>query len=383
MKKKKSIWADKEKCRQAAMSCSSRTEFQHKYPQAYLNSKDWGLLEEWIPSQKKERTYDRFIEIAKACTTKSQVKNIDASVYIKARKEGWFKDCPWIIEHDYKPNKWIDDERWKAALQCKTRSEYCHRFNGAWAYDNRHGLLDRYTHFVKPIHEGRDPNAEDYVIYLYRDFEHKVVYVGLTYEERKKQRHNEHIYGRKENGIVVFDVAARYWQSIGQPLPDPVYVMEGLHINDVGHYEGWYIDKYKENGWTVLNIAKAGSTGGAKVKWNTYEAVAEKSKEYETRSQFCHGCSQAAKKAYDSYTEDGIRWIDTFYWLKDIHEARSEASRKRQTGKKQSEESKRKKSEALKKYYAEHPKPKGVELSEGCKKKISDSLKKFHSNKVA
>lgn len=374
-------WDDKDKCHEAALSCSSRSEFQDKHPQAYLNSIKWGLLDEWLPSKKREITYEMFMEVARTCKTKAQLKEIDGTLYQKGKREGWIDKCDWIPKRaNPKPRKWTDEARWEAALQCKTRSEYCERFNGAWNYDNEHGLLDRYTHFVKPIHEGRDPNAEDYVIYLYIDFDNKVVYVGLTYEERKDQRHKEHIYGRKEkDGSITFDVVAKYWQSIGKPLPEPTYVMEGLHINDVGYYEGWYIDKYKEQGWTVLNIAKAGSTGGAKVKWNTYDAVATKSKEYKTRSQFCHGCSAAAKKAYHTLTEDGIPWIDTFYWLKDSHEVRSEASKKRQSGFKPSEEHKKNIAKALKNYYAEHPKQKGRKLTEEHKKNISSSLKKFHS----
>lgn len=351
-------WLDRETICAAANECDSISEFEDRFPGACVIARSEGYLYDLFEKKTRERTYERFMEIARKYHTRSEIKAIDNSLYQKAKKEGWIDECDWIPERtNHKPRKWTDEARWEAALQCKTRSEYYERFNGAWNYDNKHGLLDRYTHFVKPVHEGRDPNAEDYVIYLYRDFDNKVVYAGLTYEERKGQRHKEHIYGRKEkDGSITFDVVAKYWQSIGKQLPEPTYVMEGLHINDVGYYEGWYIDKYKEQGWTILNIAKAGSTGGAKVKWNTYEAVATKSKEYKTRSQFCHGCSQAAKKAYDSYTEDGIRWIDTFYWLRDSHEVRSEASRKRQSGK---------------------------TLSTGHRKNISESLKRFYTaNKI-
>ena len=323
------------------------------------------------------RTHERFMEIAKDCKTKKDVKEKDISIFSKAGKEGWWKDCPWIPERSCSPRKWTDKRRWEAALKCKTKTEYSERFNGAYTYDNKHGLLDRYTHFEKHIAEGRDPNAEDYVIYVYRDEEHKVVYVGLTYEERKAKRHSEHVNGRKEDdGSVFYDVAARYWQSIGKPLPQPRYVMDELHINDVGYFEEWYIEHYKKAGWTVLNIAKGGSLGGAKVKW-TYETCLEDSKNYDTRTSWENGNSPAYYKAVRNYTEDGRRWIDTFEW-RDSHEVRSEASRKRQTGKIMSEERRKRHSELLKKHYAEHPKKKGNHLSEEHKKNISKSLKKYY-----
>lgn len=304
-------WADMEHCCDAASNYKGRRkEFKKEFPSAFNNlfKNNKEFLDNVLPSMRDTKTST--------------------------------------------PRRWTDEKRWAAALQCSSRSEYFDRFNGAWKYDNEHGFLDRYTHFKKKVRDGRDPNAEDYVIYTYTDAQNKVVYVGLTYEARKEQRHKEHVYGRKEkDDTITYDAVARYWRSIGKPLPEPKYVMDGLHIDDVGYYEGWYKDGYERIGWKVLNIAKTGGIGGAKVKWNTYEAVAEKSKEYETRSQFCHGCSQAAKKAYHTYTEDGVLWIDTFTWLKDSHEARSEASRKRQTGIKLSEEHKKKIGQSVKAYY--------------------------------
>lgn len=328
--KPRGYWEHKDNCHNAAISCSSRSEFEKKYPQAYRNACEWKLLDKWIPSKRAERTYKQFMEIAKGCSTKGEVKKKDASLYAKAREKGWFNDCQWISKHAYSPYKWTDEKRWEAALQCKTRSEYRDRFVGAYTYDNDHGLLDRYTHFVKPIAEGRDPNAEDYVIYAYRDYENKAAYIGLTYEGRKEQRHKEHVYGRKEkDGTITFDAVAKHWKNIGKTLPEPTYVMDELHINDVGYYEDWYRKRYEDAGWNVLNIAECGGLGGAKVKWNTYESVAEKSKEYKTRSEFCHKCSQAAKKAYHTFTKDGVPWINTFTWLRDSHEVRSEAAKKR------------------------------------------------------
>lgn len=323
-------WTDKETICKAASKCDGLSDFFEKYPGAYNIAKKEGYLYDLFDKKKKERTYERFMEIARACETKSEIKSIDLSLYEKAKEEGWVEECDWIPEISRGPIKWTDENRLAAALKCKTRSEYQKRFPGAWKYDCENGLMDRYTHFIKPVREGRDPNATDYVIYIYPDYENKVVYVGLTYEERKKKRHCEHVYGRKEkDGTTTFDVVAAYWKSIGKPMPDPVYVKEGLNINEVGYFEGWYMDYYRKEGWTVLNIAKPGSTGGAKMKWNTYEAVAEKSKEYDTRGKFCKGCGAAAKKARTTYTDDGILWIDTFYWLRDSHEVRSESSKKR------------------------------------------------------
>lgn len=331
-------WTDKETICKAASECDGLSDFLEKYPGAYIIAKEEGYLYELFSPKRKERTYERFMEIAKTCRTKKEIKKKDESLYVKAQQEKWLDLCDWIPEISCGPRKWSDEKRWEAALKCNTRKEYEVRFNGAYTYDRKNNLLDRYTHFIKPVREGRDPNATDYTIYIYPDYENKVVYVGLTYEARKVQRHKEHVYGRKgKDGTVIFDVLARYWQSIGKPIPEPEYVKEGLTINEVGYFEGWYMDHYRKEGWTVLNIAKAGSTGGAKMKWNTYEAVAEKSKEYETRSQFAHGCAQAAKVARTRYTDNGVLWIDTFYWLRDSHEVRSESSKKRVDSQKVSE----------------------------------------------
>ena len=114
------------------------------------------------------------------------------------------------------------------------------------------------------------PDNGQWLIYAYEDPDKKVVYVGLT--NNMNNRHSKHKCGLVKNGVRKFDVLAKYWQSIGKPLPRPRIKMESIDTEeDAQYYEDWYKQKYAETGWRVLNIGPTGigksSIGGCNRKW--------------------------------------------------------------------------------------------------------------------
>lgn len=138
-------------------------------------------------------------------------------------------------------------------------------------------------------------------IYAYEDIGNKVVYVGLAVDVNN--RHSKHKCGNVRKGVKTYDVLAKYWQSIGKPLPRPRIKMEDLDTEeDAQYYEDWYKNKYAESGWRVLNIAPTGigksSVGGCNRKW-TEETIKEVAENCVSRNDFYDKYSGAARAAND------------------------------------------------------------------------------------
>lgn len=147
-----------------------------------------------------------------------------------------------------------------------------------------------------------------HLIYGYFDEENKYCYIGLTKDINR--RHLEH--QRKLNGKVneCYDSVMTYFISINKPLPEPVILISNLTPREAQEKEAYYIEYYRSEGYSIINIAKAGSLGGSGIEsyW-TYENCEAEAKKYETRTQFHYG----SPRAYVVCSQNG--WLDTFLWF--------------------------------------------------------------------
>ena len=145
-----------------------------------------------------------------------------------------------------------------------------------------------------------------YLIYSYEDEENKVAYIGLTID--LKNRHSKHKCGCVRHGVRKFDVVAKYFQSIGKELPTPNILIDDI-TKDEGaqYYENLYKEKYIEQGWAPLNLAKTGvgksSIGGCNRKW-TEETIKKEIERLNCTSRWDFGKKNGS--AYTAALELGI-----------------------------------------------------------------------------
>ena len=141
---------------------------------------------------------------------------------------------------------------------------------------------------------GRVGNRYNKCIYSY-EFPDNSVYVGLTYniEERQKNR------DRNINDSVTKHIIETGLQPIRKQLTDYINVDEAAIL------EGKYVEKYKNDGWIILNQVKTGAIGGITVKW-TESACAEEAKKYDTKVSFREGSSSAYVTAKHNKFLDSI-----------------------------------------------------------------------------
>ena len=298
---------DYEHCYNAAKECSTTVEFRKKYKVAYTYSRrmKWHLDYYWLDGVRAIRctwnNYDNCYEEAKKYSTRTEFSKKAAGAYAVALKNGWIDDYTWFLTESEAISLgltyWTMEKCYEAALCCKSRSEFSHKYCSAFGSAYRNGWLKDYTWFKKQSHED-----DDYWVYAYEDVENKAVYVGLTF---RKERHREHKTDET-------DTARLYFESINKPLPEPRIKMDNLNAEDAQYYEDWYKQKYAEAGWKVINKGKTGvgtgSLGSGAIKWD-YEHCKEEALKYETRTDF----RVKSGGAYEASRRNG--WLDDFTWF--------------------------------------------------------------------
>ncbi len=145
-----------------------------------------------------------------------------------------------------------------------------------------------------------------HLIYGYFDEENKFCYIGLT--KNLKKRHRGHQQKLRGSRVNEYDSVMTYFISINKPLPEPVILVSGLTPEEAQEKEAYYIEYYKSEGYSIINIAKAGSLGGSDLYWNKERCI-EESKKYKKLIDF----ERNSVGAYTSALQNN--WLNDFTWL--------------------------------------------------------------------
>lgn len=138
---------------------------------------------------------------------------------------------------------------------------------------------------------GRTGNRFNKCIYSY-EFSDKSVYVGLTYNIEVRQKNRD----RNENDSVTKYIRETGLQPIRKQLTEYINVDKAVIL------EGEYVEKYKKDGWNILNQVKTGGIGGIVIKW-TKDACEEEGAKYTNSSSF----KKESPSAYATAQREG--WI--------------------------------------------------------------------------
>ena len=140
----------KEKCREAALKCKYRNEFRKKHSGAYSACRTNNWLDE-VCSHMDQKvkptgywTKDRCREAALECKSRSDFEKKYSGAYRVCYKNKWLDEVCIHMEQKIKPsNYWDNIENCKqAALECKTRTEFSKKYKGAYSACRRNKWLD-------------------------------------------------------------------------------------------------------------------------------------------------------------------------------------------------------------------------------------------------
>lgn len=206
---------------------------------------------------------------------------------------------------NYKPRGyWNDKERCLEEAR-KYNGRYAFQLKSSAAYQSclRNGWLDDVVFNGEGIQYMREDDKIN-IVYVYEFEKEKTCYVGRT--NNITRRHRQHVNGeRHKNGTVTYDSV----HDFSTEIPQPKILEENLTARESQIKEHEWLEKYRLEGWTVLNKAKTGDgvgSLGARLKWH-HDACKDEARKYSKKSDFKKGC----QPAYQSSVRNG--WIDEFF----------------------------------------------------------------------
>ena len=239
----------------------------------------------------KEKNYwtkEKCQEIALKYNSRSEFEKLDSYVYSKSLKMNWLNDICKHMHYIHKHNNyWTFDKCKDEALKYTNKSEFQKKSKGAYAFANRNNILnDICSHMIKV------GNREHRCVYVF-EFEDNCAYVGLTYNIIKREiEHNR-------KGTVYIHIKQTNSKYILKQLTD--YIKK----EDAQREEEYYMIKYKNEGWNLLNINKISTLGGSTIFW-TYDKCKDEALKYNYKIDFIKN----ANCAYSSAIKNN--------WLNDI-----------------------------------------------------------------
>ena len=242
----------KESVKEKALLCSTKKEFIFKYPNEYNYMNKNNLTDELCLHMiilKNNYSFNECKEKALLCNTKKEFQIKFRNYYEKSWKNNWLDDiCKHmiILKNNYSFNDCKNE-----ALKYLTRAEFYYQSQNIYHISYKNNWLDD---ICKHMIIG---NQYDYprLIYSY-EFLDNSVYVGLTKNFKIREIHRK----RNKNDSVTKHIKNTNLK------PKIKFLTEFIPAIEAQKIEQFYIDKYKLEGWNILNKTKAGSLGGNSIR---------------------------------------------------------------------------------------------------------------------
>lgn len=288
-------------CKKEAEKYKTLNEFLTNNRNAYMAAYNNGWLDTYTWFEKKRKNWDYETCYKEALKYKSRQefsKNCGYG-YELAREMGWLDDYTWFSQSKT-GKKWTYETCYQEALKYKSKSEFHKNKNGAYHVALKNGWLDDYTWMIQlenPYHNNMDN------VYAYFFTESNSVYVGRTIDIKRRDW---------EHRNIKTDTVLKFANTNNVEIPEITIIETGLSLENGRDKEDYYKNKYKAEGWNVLNKGKTGKTCGSigKLggKW-TKKSCLEEAQKYKTIGEFHKKSVSAYQKALK------MGWINDYTWL--------------------------------------------------------------------
>lgn len=300
---------DYDNCFNEAIKYSSRREFKDGNDSAYRSAIKNGWIDEytWFTKPNKKWVYQTCLEESKKYSTRGEFALGCSGAYHVARENNWLDEYVWLMDGKQfrleKWGKWTKEACFEEAKKYRTRSEFAKKNNSAYNNARKYNWIDDY-YWLKDERLDLIEGKID-LVYSYEFVQENAVYVGRTLIKRRKERDKQHLF--------IIDSVSSFAKENSIAVPEMKILESGLTIEEGVNKEAWWIEKYREEGWIVLNKAKAGSIGmigKGKTRYN-YDICYELAKDCKDRAEYKANYPQA----YRVSLKKG--WINDFTWFKD------------------------------------------------------------------
>lgn len=215
-------------------------------------------------------TKDKCKEVALLCKYRGEFNKKYKSAYVTSSKNGWLNEiCSHMTYNQTPPNSWTKDRCKEVALKYNCRSEFQkNNYNVYRIAYNKKWLDEICSHMIKI------GNIHKRLVYAF-EFIDNSIYIGLTCDSNR--RINEHLFGETS--------VSRYIKKTGL-YPNYKELTEYIDSFEASEIEKYYVEYYRNNGFIILNKSEAGGLGGGRIKWN-YKTCKEEASKYTNRTIFC------------------------------------------------------------------------------------------------
>jgi predicted GIY-YIG superfamily endonuclease len=205
-------------------------------------------------------TYEKCAEISKKFKTLKEFReDLEFGEVYKRIKFNKWDELLSHLEYIQKPqNYWTYERCMEAALKYEYISDFLAECGGALNAVRKNGWNELISHL-----KHKSTNQSRYIYAV--EFPDNHVYVGLTYNLEK--RLSDHLTTKKSKSPVL-----AHKEKTGLDFVYKKVYEEKFHKDIAGEMENQAMVYYKNNGWVLLNKAKAGGLGGDKIKWS-YENI--------------------------------------------------------------------------------------------------------------
>ena len=189
------------------------------------------------------------------------------------------------------------------AKTCRNRTELAQKSSTAWKAANKHGWLGEFQEKYFTTEPSFQPlNSKVHYVYAYEVSETKSVYVGRTNDLKRRDRAHRNKTQK--------DVLREHCEFYKLYVPTPIILEDNLTAEESQEKENFWVEKYRNDGWNILNKAKTGvgisSLGSTTRKWN-YETCKRAAETCKNKEEFKNRFS----RAHNVSRYNG--WIDEFF----------------------------------------------------------------------
>lgn len=296
-------------CREEALKYTSISAFKENSGKAYYLSLKNKWIEDfnWLDRKKKTNgfwTREECYNEAKKYKTRTEFRKGSGSCYAKSRENGWLDDYVWMPKRKKIQSKWTREKCFEIARKYKTKKDYRKNDNACYNASLKNKWIKEMDCFEPASIEPFENLKTKHLVYVYKDDELNVAYVGLT--SNLPNRHRRHL---KSGTVFTFFSEQR------KDIPTPLILKDGLTPKESRYYEDFFRKDYSDKGYQMLNKGTtgtfSGSLGGGRVVY-TKEKSNELARKYKTLKDFYTN----EPSCYNRARMKG--WLEDYKWLNKV-----------------------------------------------------------------
>ena len=252
-------------------------------------------------------TYEACYEEAKRYKTRGEFREKNPYAYGLSLRKKWIDEYYWFAP-SITGLKNTKEKCMKIALGCKTLKEFITKHYSIYQKARENGWDKEYDWLERqaPIDKRKNDN-----VYAYFFNEQHAVYVGRSVDASIVNRRSHH---RTDEGSTVYKFA----KQNNIPIPEMTVLESGLTLNDGLVMEDYYVNKYREEGWTVLNKAKTGSKSGSLGSMGRGRLTRAKCYELSLGCKSRGEFAEKYRSAYNKARKQG--WLEDYKHFSQPHE---------------------------------------------------------------